>query len=163
MMTSIKLTFVVLVACLVSIIQAKSSKKAAKQSTGLKSGEFIYYDSLGGQPYTSTYDSRSFFINGERTLLLGGSVHYPRFSPGQWDDILSKMRNDGLNHAEVYVFWNIHEPTYDFSGNHKYSLEGRANLTGFLEIAAKNGLFVNLRIGPYVCAYVCFFFLYKCN
>ena len=114
---------------------------------------FIRYDSLNGQPYTVTYDSRSVLINGERTLLLGGSVHYTRFSPGQWDDILSKLGNDGLNHVQIYLFWNIHEPSYDFSGNHKYSLQGRANLTTFIETAAKNGLFVNLRIGPYICGY----------
>ncbi len=82
---------------------------------------------------------------------------------------------------EVYVFWNIHEPTYAFDGNHKYNWEGRANLTGllpshtfplfffptlflekthplsfapigFLDACARNGLFVDFRIGPYVCA-----------
>ena len=85
-------------------------------------------------------------------VVLGGSVHYPRFSPGQWPDILKKAREDGLNHVEVYVFWNIHEFTYDFSGKHVYNFEGRANLPKFLEECAEAGLFVNLRIGPYVCA-----------
>ena len=120
---------------------------------------YLYYDALNGKPYNVTYDERSFMINGQRTLLLGGSVHYPRLSPGQWDDILSKARNDGLNHIETYIFWNIHEPTYDFSGNHEYNFDGRANLTGFIQTAADNGLFVNLRIGPYVCAYVQFVFI----
>ena len=117
-------------------------------------GDYIFYDSLKGDPYTVSYDSRSFFIDGKRTLLLGGSIHYPRLSPAQWTDILTKAKNDGLNHAEIYVFWNLHEPTYDFSGNHTYTLEGRANLTGFLETAKNVGIFINLRIGPYVCAYV---------
>ena len=31
-------------------------------------------------------------------------------------------------------------------------MEGYANLTLFLEKAARAGLFVNLRVGPYVCA-----------
>lgn len=117
--------------------------------------DFVYYDSLDGEPYTVTADERSFIINGQRTLLLGGSVHYPRLSPGQWNDILEKARNDGLNHIETYVFWNIHEQFYDFSGNHKYNFHGRANITAFLDAAKNNGLFVNLRIGPYICAYVC--------
>ena len=43
---------------------------------------YIYYSELGGKPYTVTYDKRSFFINGRRTLFLGGAVHYPRATPG---------------------------------------------------------------------------------
>jgi beta-galactosidase GanA len=49
--------------------------------------------------------------------------------------------------AQVYIFWNYHEPVegeYDFSG--------RGNLTKFMSMASEAGLFVNLRIGPYVCA-----------
>ena len=29
------------------------------------------------------------------------------------NDILQQHRNDGLNHVETYVFWNIREPFYD--------------------------------------------------
>lgn len=61
------------------------------------------------------------------------------------------MKDDGLNMVETYVFWNLHEPT-QLSGSLKYNFEGYANLTLFLEKAASAGLFVNLRIGPYVCA-----------
>ena len=50
--------------------------------------------------------------------------------------------------VETYVFWNLHEPTQGQS----YDFDGPANLTGFIELAAQAGLFVNLRIGPYVCA-----------
>ena len=77
------------------------------QSEAVPVGPYLHYDDLKGKPYTVTYDERSFIINGSRTLLLGGSIHYPRMSPWQWKDILTKMKSDGLNHAEVYVFWNI--------------------------------------------------------
>ncbi|ETO20383.1 beta-galactosidase [Reticulomyxa filosa] len=127
--------------------------KASKPKDTVPSGPFLYYNSLKGQPYNVTYDERSFIINGQRTLLLGGSVHYPRLSVLQWDDILTKARDDGLNHVEVYVFWNLHEPTYDFSGNHVYIWTDRANLPLFLQKCKENDLFVNLRIGPYVCAF----------
>ena len=152
---------VAIIACACFVTFVTGSKSRDKQSSNSVTGDYIFYDSLKGEPYTVSYDSRSFFINGKRTLLLGGSIHYPRLSPGQWDDILTKAKNDGLNHAEIYVFWNLHEPSYDFSGNHTYNLNGRANLTGFLEAAQNAGLFINLRIGPYVCAYVsCSFCLF---
>eukprot|EP01084_Bolivina_argentea_P266164 451351_1 len=114
--------------------------------------DFIRYNDLGGKPYNVTYDERSFIINGKRSILLGGSVHYPRFSPAEWPSIFEKALADGLNHLEVYVFWNLHEPAYDFSGKHVYNYEGRANLTQFLEDAKQGGVFINLRIGPYACA-----------
>ena len=121
-------------------------------SASVPTGPFLRYSDLNGKPYTVTTDNRSWIINGTRSILLGGSIHYPRLSVGQWKPILSKMIDDGLNHAEVYVFWNIHEPLYDFSGKHVYNYSGRANLPLFLETAKEVGLFVNLRIGPYVCA-----------
>eukprot|EP01113_Clastostelium_recurvatum_P013639 TRINITY_DN1727_c0_g1_i1.p1 TRINITY_DN1727_c0_g1~~TRINITY_DN1727_c0_g1_i1.p1 ORF type:complete len:771 (+),score=128.12 TRINITY_DN1727_c0_g1_i1:272-2314(+) len=64
-----------------------------------------------------------------------------------WDYIFKMAKAQGLNTIQTYVFWNLHERVqgkYDFSGN--------GNLSLFLQTAADNGLFVNLRIGPYVCA-----------
>ena len=113
--------------------------------------EFVTYDSLNGKPYTISYDSRSFIINTKRTLLLSGGVHYGRLSPGQWKNILTKAKNDGLNTVQTYVFWNLHEPYYNFDGNHVYNFNERANLSKFLYVAAEVGLFVNIRVGPYIC------------
>jgi len=121
-------------------------------AAAVETGDFIRYNDLNGQPYTVSYDERSFIINGKRSILLGGSVHYPRLSPAQWPAIMSKALDDGLNHLEVYVFWNLHEPAYDFSGKHVYNYQGRANITQFLEAAKNGGMFINLRIGPYACA-----------
>eukprot|EP01084_Bolivina_argentea_P195535 335410_1 len=113
-------------------------------------GDFLSYNDLNGKPYTVGYDQRSFIINGSRTLLLGGAVHYPRVSYYEWKDILLQMKEDGLNHVQTYVFWNLHEPTYNFNGTHIYNYNGRANITHYLEIAKEVGMFLNMRIGPYV-------------
>ena len=37
--------------------------------------------------YEVSYDNRSFIIDGQRTLLLSGAVHYPRVSSGEWSSI----------------------------------------------------------------------------
>jgi hypothetical protein len=107
----------------------------------------VTYDQVRGVPYNVSYDHRAITINGNRTLLFAGAIHYPRSTPGMWPYIMSMAKKNGLNTVQTYVFWNIHEQkqgTYDFSG--------RANLSQFLQEAANAGLFVNLRIGPYVCA-----------
>ena len=106
------------------------------------------YHDVAGSSYTVSYDERSFLINNKRTIILSGSVHYPRSTPGMWDHIFEEMVEDGLNAVEIYVFWNIHE----FKRGQEYDFTGPANLPLFVEKAAKAGLFVNLRIGPYVCA-----------
>jgi len=107
----------------------------------------IDYSDVAGSAYTTTYDQRSFLINDEPVLLLSGSIHYNRASPEMWPDILAKARANGLNHVQIYVFWNYHEHT---RGN--VTFEGDRNLSAFLEAAGKANLFVNLRIGPYVCS-----------
>ena len=108
----------------------------------------LSYHDVSGSAYSVTYDERSFIINSKRTIILSGSVHYPRSTPGMWDHIFEEMVNDGLNAVQVYVFWNVHE----FKRGQEYDFTGSANLPLFIEKAAKAGLFVNLRIGPYVCS-----------
>ncbi|XP_023766046.1 beta-galactosidase 5 [Lactuca sativa] len=64
-----------------------------------------------------------------------------------WEDLVIKAKNGGLDVVDTYVFWNVHEPspgTYGFSG--------RYDIVRFIKTVAGNGVYVNLRIGPYVCA-----------
>ncbi|XP_012842780.1 PREDICTED: beta-galactosidase 3 isoform X2 [Erythranthe guttata] len=96
---------------------------------------------------TVTYDNKAILINGQRRILLSGSVHYPRSTPDMWEDLILKAKNGGLDVIDTYVFWNGHEPS---PGN--YNFEGRYDLVRFVKTVQKVGLFVNLRIGPYVCA-----------
>jgi hypothetical protein len=107
----------------------------------------ITYENVRGTPYKVSYDHRAITINGVRTMLISGAIHYPRSTPPTWPYIMKMAKNQGLNTIQTYVFWNLHEPRqgiFDFSG--------RANLSQFLQEAANAGLFVNLRIGPYVSA-----------
>jgi len=107
----------------------------------------LTYDDVRGTPYQVSYDHRAVTINGVRTMLISGAIHYPRSTPGMWPYIMKMAKQQGLNTVQTYVFWNIHEQrpgVLDFSG--------RANLSKFLQDAADAGMFVNLRIGPYVCA-----------
>ena len=44
--------------------------------------DFLSYADFKGKPYTVSYDKRSFLLDGKRSLFLGGSIHYPRATPG---------------------------------------------------------------------------------
>ncbi|KAH7567212.1 hypothetical protein JRO89_XS07G0032600 [Xanthoceras sorbifolium] len=96
---------------------------------------------------TVTYDNKAILINGQRRILISGSIHYPRSTPDMWEDLIQKAKDGGLDVIDTYVFWNAHEPS---PGN--YNFEGRNNLVRFIKTVQRVGLYVHLRIGPYVCA-----------
>ncbi len=106
----------------------------------------INYEDVRGTPYHVSYDHRAITINGVRTMLISGAMHYARSTPGMWPYLMKMAKNQGLNTVQTYVFWNIHEQKQDV-----LDFSGRANLSRYLQEAANAGLFVNLRIGPYVC------------
>jgi hypothetical protein len=90
-------------------LAAAAAAASASASPALSNGApastppgFITYDSLAGAPYSLTYDNRSFFINGQRTVFLSGVMHYPRSTPAMWDDLFTKARNDGLNMIRTF-------------------------------------------------------------
>ncbi|KFK27244.1 hypothetical protein AALP_AA8G356800 [Arabis alpina] len=94
-----------------------------------------------------SYDRKALVINGQRRILLSGSIHYPRSTPEMWPGLIQKAKEGGLDVIETYVFWNGHEPT---PGN--YYFQDRYDLVKFIKLVQQAGLYVNLRIGPFVCA-----------
>ncbi|KAK7324946.1 hypothetical protein VNO77_28920 [Canavalia gladiata] len=93
------------------------------------------------------YDHRALLIDGKRRVLISGSIHYPRSTPEMWPDLIQKSKDGGLDVIETYVFWNLHEPVRG-----QYDFDGRKDLIKFVKTVAAAGLYVHLRIGPYVCA-----------
>ncbi|KAJ9190323.1 hypothetical protein P3X46_001539 [Hevea brasiliensis] len=94
-----------------------------------------------------SYDSKAITINGQRRILISGSIHYPRSSPEMWPDLIQKAKEGGLDVIQTYVFWNGHEPSPG-----KYYFEGNYDLIKFVKLVKQAGLYLHLRIGPYVCA-----------
>ncbi|CAN1249628.1 Beta-galactosidase 8 [Linum perenne] len=94
-----------------------------------------------------SYDHRALVIDGKRRMLISGSIHYPRSTPDMWPDLIQKSKDGGVDVIETYVFWNVHEPVQN-----QYNFEGRYDLVQFIKVVAEAGLYVHLRIGPYVCA-----------
>ncbi|KAJ0714175.1 putative glycosidase [Helianthus annuus] len=94
-----------------------------------------------------TYDHRAVVIDGKRRVMVSGSIHYPRSTPDMWPGLIQKSKEGGLDVIETYVFWNLHEPV-----RNQYDFEERKDLVKFIKLVADAGLYVHLRIGPYVCA-----------
>ncbi|XP_045803623.1 beta-galactosidase 13-like [Trifolium pratense] len=62
-----------------------------------------------------------------------------------WPDILEKARHGGLNVIQTYVFWNVHEPEQG-----KFNFEGNYDLVKFIRLVQQKGMYVTLRVGPFI-------------
>ncbi|KAJ3092027.1 hypothetical protein HK100_007040 [Physocladia obscura] len=101
-------------------------------------------------PTTGTsvsYDSHAILINGKRLLFISAAIHYPRSTPAMWPKMMRRAKDAGINCIETYIFWNLHERVqgkYDFTHN--------LDFLHFIQCAHDIGLYVIVRIGPYICA-----------
>ncbi|KAJ7175894.1 glycoside hydrolase family 35 protein [Mycena filopes] len=93
------------------------------------------------------WDHYSIIVNGKRTFLWSGEMHYWRIPvPAVWRDILEKIKAAGFNGISVYAHWAFHAPN-----NHTVDMEtGARNFEPILDLAKELGLFVTMRGGPYV-------------
>ncbi|KAG5243508.1 beta-galactosidase [Salix suchowensis] len=111
--------------------------------------QFLFFFSswLSSVTASVSYDHKAVIINGQRRILISGSIHYPRSTPEMWPGLIQKAKDGGVDVIQTYVFWNGHEPT---PGN--YYFEDRYDLVKFIKLVQQAGLYLHLRIGPYVCA-----------
>ncbi|MCM1134879.1 MAG: beta-galactosidase [Clostridium sp.] len=82
--------------------------------------------------------------NGRPFFGVSGEFHFSRMNEARWEDELIKMKLCGVNMVATYVFWIHHEEeegVFDFSG--------RRDIRRFVELCAKHGLYVILRVGPF--------------
>ena len=89
----------------------------------------------------------TFELNGKPFVVKAAELHYPRIPRPYWEHRIKMCKALGMNTICLYVFWNIHEQqegVYDFSGNN--------DVAEFCRLCQKNGMYVIVRPGPYVCA-----------
>ena len=94
-----------------------------------------------------TAGKNCFMLNGKPFVVKAAEVHYPRIPRPYWEHRIKMCKALGMNTLCLYVFWNIHEQkegVYDFSGQN--------DVAEFCRLAQKNGMYVIVRPGPYVCA-----------
>ena len=94
-----------------------------------------------------TVGNKTFLLNGQPFIVKAAEVHYPRIPRPYWEHRIQMCKALGMNTLCIYVFWNLHEPregVFDFTGN--------SDVAEFCRLAQKNGMYVIVRPGPYVCA-----------
>ncbi len=89
----------------------------------------------------------TFLLNGKPFVVKAAEIHYPRIPKPYWDHRIKMCKALGMNTVCIYIFWNIHEQRegeFDFTGNN--------DVAEFCRLAQRNGMYVIVRPGPYVCA-----------
>ena len=89
----------------------------------------------------------TFLLDGKPFVVKAAEMHYPRIPRPYWEHRIQMCKALGMNTVCIYVFWNIHEQregVFDFTENN--------DVAEFCHLCQKNGLFVIVRPGPYVCA-----------
>ncbi|MGQ0628289.1 MAG: beta-galactosidase [Phycisphaerales bacterium] len=92
-----------------------------------------------------TFDGQSFTVDGKRIWLVGGTIEYSRTPRELWPVRIAQARAAGLNTVTTSVIWSRHEPRpgqFDFAGDN--------DLAHFVDLVGRAGMYVILRMGPFV-------------
>jgi beta-galactosidase len=78
-------------------------------------------------------------------LPVMGEFHFSRYPEAYWEEEILKMKAGGVQVVSTYIFWIHHE---EIEGQFDWS--GERNLRHFVELCGKHGMYVFVRIGPWV-------------
>jgi len=123
-----------------SIINIDARRPIAPPETG--------YFHLGGVSKSGnslSVNSRYIVKNSEPWLPVMGEFHFARYPEAYWEEEILKMKAGGVQVVSTYIFWIHHE---EIEGQFDWS--GQRNLRHFVELCGKHGMYVVVRIGPWV-------------
>ncbi|MGA7029521.1 MAG: beta-galactosidase [Candidatus Acidiferrales bacterium] len=90
-------------------------------------------------------NNRFISINSQPWLPVMGEFHFSRYPEKYWEEEILKMKAGGVQIVSTYIFWIHHE---EIEGQFDWS--GQRNLRRFIELCGKHGMYVFVRIGPWV-------------
>ncbi|MEO7718586.1 MAG: beta-galactosidase [Capsulimonas sp.] len=82
--------------------------------------------------------------NGKPWIMVSGEMHPARYPSGQWEEQILKMKAGGLNTISAYIFPSMHEEDEGV-----FTWTDQRDIRRFVELCAKHGMSVFLRVGPF--------------
>lgn len=89
-------------------------------------------------------NSRYLLLDGKPWFPVMGEFQYSRYPAANWEPEILKMKAGGIRIVSTYVFWIHHE---EIEGRFDWS--DRRDLRHFVELAARHGMLVWVRVGPW--------------
>lgn len=116
-----------------------ASEKAVQNLQAPQLGKSVQF-SFGGKL------NRAFLLDGKEFQIRSGEMHPQRIPRQHWQHRIRAAKAMGLNTIAFYVFWNdLEQPDGSFD------LTGMRDIGAFIDLCAKEGMWVLFRPGPYVC------------
>jgi beta-galactosidase len=94
--------------------------------------------------HTFSANNRYLMRDGKPWFPVMGEFHFSRYPELHWEDEILKMKAGGIQVVSTYVFWIHHE---EVKG--QFDWTGQRDLRRFVELCAKHGMYVWIRVGPW--------------
>ncbi|MGA8149334.1 MAG: beta-galactosidase [Terriglobales bacterium] len=143
-----------------SLVFSASIRPAPAQSTSDASSLIVIDTSKAALPPEDGYlrmggrsssgreieiNSRYLTLDGKPWLPAMGEFHFSRYPEEYWEEEILKMKAGGIQIISTYVFWIHHE---EVEG--QFDWTGQRDLHRFAALCGKHGMYVFVRIGPWV-------------
>ena len=95
-----------------------------------------------------TVGDSEFWVDGEKSSLYGGAVHYWRLDRDKWEGILESVKSLGFTMISIYIPWEVHEierGVFDFGQK-----DPRTDIDAFLTLCEEKNLRIVVRPGPQI-------------
>ena len=102
---------------------------------------------VGGQSpdgHVLSANSRYLTRDGKPWFPVMGEFHFSRYPETGWEKEILKMKAGGIQVISTYIFWIHHE---EVEG--QFDWTGQRNVRHFVELCAKHGMVVWIRVGPW--------------
>lgn len=96
-------------------------------------------------PEKFSWNDQYLIKDGRPWMPVMGEMHYSRYQAGLWEESLRKMKAGGVSIVSSYIFWIHHE-----EAEGEFDFTGCRDLGRFVRLCRKVGLYVFLRLGPWV-------------
>lgn len=96
-------------------------------------------------PEKFSWNDQYLMKDGRPWMPVMGEMHYSRYQAGLWEESLRKMKAGGVSIVSSYIFWIHHE-----EAEGEFDFTGCRDLGRFVRLCRKVGLYVFLRLGPWV-------------
>lgn len=84
-------------------------------------------------------------LAGKPILPVMGEIHFSRVAPERWEEMILKMKANGINIIAFYLIWIHHEETEG-----EFIWSGQYDARRFVELCQKHQVWCYPRLGPWV-------------
>ncbi len=116
----------------------------ASQPVEAPENGYLYLGGRSTNGHELVINNRYLLLDGKPWLPVMGEFHFSRYPESAWETEILKMKAGGVRIVATYIFWVHHE---EIEGQFDWS--GQRDLRRFVQLCAKHGMYVYLRIGPW--------------